>query len=425
MESIHIFSGNVPAIVCTYFNQIYSNQSNISNFNSKESEKNEKNSFEHGSIAIFDSNYNQNKFFGFCGESGGCLDSKHSFNQNGTILDHANDKNLTFSSNMRDLTKHSPWNGRIDVFEQSNNHIEYSDNFNLIFFLKRLLGDKNIHNKIPNKWNYSNPNSANGLLNNSYSLNVKNSRFESAEILESIRHKLENSDQNRIIYLSTEVDSAYSNISSEILEFLDEETPHSYKPSLSLLINENENKSINNLNLNKILNFSNTKFLIDQSKFCDDIWLIDLNHIDSLAQRNSNTNFNPLVTLAFIIDQISATMKDLNNTYINPLSTIGRSVSHPFRNIAVFNSYKAGNDSNKTSCVVGAKFESLCSNYFLDICQSGYFGLDLLEKSEIISIINGNPYIFGNETEKMIDFLSINTRKIIHSNAKKILNLYI
>lgn len=417
MEKIQIFSGNIPAIVCTYFNKNRLKQSHVCNINSGEPERNQQDNFEHGSIAVFDPNYIQNRFFNFVGEPSDFLNIKHnSLDQNYVISDHTSDKNQILGSNINGFIEDSPWNGRIDVFEQSNNYGEYSNNY--LSFLKRLLGEKNIHDTIFNKQKYPDSNSPGGLLNNSYGLNFINSNFETVEIMESIRHQLEMSDRNRVIHLSTEVDSIYSNISNEIAEFLDEEAPHSYKPSLSLLVNKK--LSMNDLNLNKILNFANLRFLIDQSKVCDDIWLMELNYIENLVKKNVDADLNFLDALSFVVDQTSIEI-NLNDKHINPTSVIGRSVSHPFRNIAIFNPHKVSSDSDKAN-VMGSNFKSLCLSYFLDMCQSEYIGLDFLDKSEIVSIINGNPYIPGKETEKIINYLSINTRKIIHNVNNSISN---
>ncbi|KAH8583858.1 uncharacterized protein ELE39_001604 [Cryptosporidium sp. chipmunk genotype I] len=385
MENIHIFSGNIPAVVCTYFNKICLDQNCVGNANF-EFDKNQQNSLETGSIVIFDSNFIQNNLFRLGDEPRNFLNIKHSFYQN-NMLYHTND-NQASAAIKGSLTEQLFWDGAIDVFEQSSDLGMCPDKWNSLLFLKRLVGEKNVHNTMYRKC--SDSTSAAALLNNSYGLSTIDSRLESDEVLESVRHKLENSDHNKTIHLSTEVDSVFSNISNEIFEFLDEEAPRSYKPSLSLLINENTDTKVNDLNLIKILSFANIRFLLDQSNYCDDIWLINLKYIESLVNRNSNTNYSPITALAFVVYQTGVILGELNKAYVDPPSILGRSVGHPFRNIAIFNPSKAVNVKDKTKFVFDKNFESLCSNYFLDMCQSEYFGLDLLDHSEIITIINEN-----------------------------------
>ncbi|TRY52319.1 exportin 1 [Cryptosporidium tyzzeri] len=417
MENIHIFSGDIPTIVCTYFNKIYLNNNYMGDVKSNESNKSQQSSIKPGSIAIFDSSYSRNDLFKFEDELCNYLGIENLI-QNYTLY-CANDKNQTSVANKGNLIEQPPWNGEINVFEQRNNDRIYLNKLNSLFFLKRLIGEKNVHNAAMNRKKCSDSSFMPGLLKNSYGLSGINLDLESNEVLEIVRHKLENSDKNRIIHLSTEVDSIFSNISNEILEFLDEEAPHAYKPSLSLLMNEDSITKTNNFNLIKISNFANTRFLLDQSNFCNDIWLMDLKYIESLGNGNLNSNFNPLAALAFAVYQTSITVGDVNSIYANPLSILGRAVNHPFRNIAIFDQSKANNIRDNTSFFVDENFESLCSKYFLDICQSEYFGLELLDKSEVISIINENPCILGKEAEQIIDYLNKNTHKVIpnYSNS--------
>ncbi|KAK9173619.1 hypothetical protein CmeUKMEL1_11675 [Cryptosporidium meleagridis] len=409
MENIHIFSGDIPVIICTYFNKIYLNNY-LYDVKYNEANKSQQNSIKPESVAIFDSSYSRNSFFKFEAELCNYLGIENLIQNN--TLHCTNDKDQTFVTNKKNLIEQPPWNGEINIFEQRNNNRIYLNKLNNLLFLKRLIGEKNVHDATLNRKKCSNSCFTPGLLNNYYGLSGINLDLESDEVLEIIRRKLENSDQNRIIHLTTEVDSVFSNISNEILEFLDEEAPHTYKPSLSLLINEDSATKTNNFDHIKIMNFANTRFLLDQSNFCNDIWLMDLKYIESLANGNLNSNFNPLDALAFAVYQTSTTVSDINGIYANPFGILGRAVNHPFRNIAIFDQNKARNVRDKTGFFQDDSFESLCSKYFLDICQSRYFGLELLDNSEVISIINKNPCNLGKGAEQLIDYLYKNTHTV-------------
>lgn len=417
MEAIYIFSGNIPTIACAWLHKNYLNQNRKLNIDSYiEASKTLHNRLEDRSIAVFDSNCHKNRLF----KLGNWKDSRvgsnySSSSQSSSTQSHEKDNASGYNASC--LTENPSWNGKVDVFEQVNNEGEYSNEWNNSYFLKKLLGEKNVHKTKITRQNYSNGNSTAGLMNDSYNLNTKNLAFESDEVLEMVRHKLENSDQNRSFHLFTEVDSIYSNISNEIIEFLDEEAPHSYKTSLSLLTGESKNTSVEHVDLYNALNFANVRFLIDQSNFCDDIWLIDLKYIEGLESKSFKSNFNSLDAIACAVDQISAVTGHSDDTTIYPMNVIGRSVRHPFRNIAMLNLLKSTDINNKTNCFKDATLESIFSNNFLDICQSEYFGVDLLDPSEIISVVNGSPYALNKETEKIMNYLSINTKMITNCSV--------
>lgn len=416
MEAIHIFSGNIPTLACAYLHEIYSNQNKLNvNFYNQANES-QHNRFENRSIAIFDSNCHKNRLYRFGNWQNDHLGGNYSsLSQSGST--HSHEKDHASGFNLDSLTEKPSWNGKVDVFEQANNSVEYSSEWNNSYFLTKLLGEKNVHKTKTISRNYSNGNTTVGLMNDSYNLNIENSGFECDEILEMVRHKLEDSDQNRVIHLFTEVDSIYSNISNEIFEFLDEEAPHSYKPSLALQTKENKNITVEHVDLYNALSFANVRFLLDQNNFCDDIWLIDLKYIEEQARKGLNTNFNSLDAISFAMDQISAVTGHLNDALIHHLNVIGRSVRHPFRNIAMFNPLKSINANNTSNILKGTTLESVFSNYFLDACQSEYFGVDLLESSEIISVVNESPYVFGKETENIINYLSLNTKMITNNSV--------
>ncbi|KAJ1612675.1 hypothetical protein OIY81_1214 [Cryptosporidium canis] len=399
----------MPALTCAYLCDIYSRRpSSFSVDSYDETFSDQHINFEDKSVAIFDSNYNKIKQYRpdnelishFCEKIDTLTRNNNKYNTH---------EELNSSRSNIGLAEESLWNGQVDVFEQSINYGECHCRLNNSYLLKKL-GVKNVFQIKANQQNHQNVDNLVGLMSNSYSLKFRKEAFEKDEILEIVRHKLEGSDQNRVFNLFTEVDSVFSNVSNIIAEFLDEEAPHSYQQSLSLLVNESMYTINGNPDFESAINFANIRFLLDQSSFCENIWLADLNHIKELTNMCLNDKLCPLDILAFVASQINVT-GDIDDKSVYNLGDMGRSVYHPFRNIAIFNPI------NTQSKVKGnfpkhETLESIFSNNFLDICQSKYFGVDALGKSEIISIMNKCNYKLGIEAEKIINYLSLNTRII-------------
>ncbi|KAF7458677.1 exportin 1 [Cryptosporidium felis] len=384
-ENLHIYSGNISSLVGSYLSDIYLNDYNqvdtdesIELFEGVRSK-----SSTSRSIAILDSDFEKIIPYVISNEPKGLINgTQHPIENN--ELKFMDDPNQIVDN----ISNKFLWKGRIDIFEQSINKNKHLAE-NKVLNLKKLFGEKNVHRL---KTNFT---KNEGDLGNLFNSHFFSSSLQIDDILESIRHKLESTDQNRTINITSDLNSIFGSVTAEILEFLHDEAPYSHKPCFSLLPNNNPSEIDDHL-VNKIKFFVNTEFLLNQSKECDHIWFLEFNYIENLIKSNRFITENPLEFLVFVIDQVNALNPGNYNISSDPLSTLGSSVNHPFRNIGIVNISPENEVNLQTHFDKFLTIESFCSSNYLDICQSGYCGINSLEKSEIFFVVNQGYHIPNN-----------------------------
>ncbi|KAH8741384.1 hypothetical protein FG386_003231 [Cryptosporidium ryanae] len=409
MNDFYIFSGNFSSILGSYFGRVLIENNQFKNRKFGMEIIESKNDCDLNLIAILDSNFEN--FTENCNN----IDYKALSSSNLNIVNEFNKNNFNdiFSKKqiMEDINIKPIWDGSVDIFEQSSASNIFLTKTTRYYF-KDIFEEKNI--KLLKIKNLNYECAQKKILGNCYNaLNLSNTLItdQIEEVIENVRHKLENSDLIRTFYFTLEADSVYGDISKIVMDYLQDEVPSSRKQSIMLL-----SANFDSI-FSDVLNFSVAKCLVDHSENSGDIWLMNMSNIKNIINKLVfESSINQYSLLAIALDQINNINNNFYNSYNTPRDAFRSCVNHPFRNIAslIYQS-KIGAFTDKS---ITNSIELICKNYFIDFCETGFFELDSLDKHSILSFTSGIKGKLESEklNSKIIDGLISHTDFFFEEN---------